>query len=76
MPEFRVEFTRDAQSGKFRAALYYPPDATKATVRTRPIYPSEDQALLAVVKLFTDAKAGGRGYAAALGKPPAKKKTA
>lgn len=74
MPEFRVEFTRDAQSGKFRAALYYPPDASKATVRTRPIYPSEDQALVAVVKLFTDAKAGGRGYTAAISKPPVKRK--
>lgn len=72
--EFRVEFTRDAQNGKVRAALYYPPDAVKAAVRTRPIYPSEDQALVAVVKLFTDARAGGRGYAAALGKPSAKRK--
>jgi len=35
---------------------------------------SEDQALVAVVKLFADARAGGRGYAAALGKPPAKTK--
>lgn len=74
--EFRVEFTRDAQNRKVRAALYYPSDATKATVRTRPIYPSEDQALVAVVKLFADAKAGGRGYAAALGKPPARRKRA
>jgi hypothetical protein len=72
--EFRVEFTREAQRGKFRAALYYPPDATKPAVRTRPIYPSEDQALVAVVKLFADARAGGRGYAAALGKPPVKRK--
>ena len=71
--EFRVEFM-EAQNGKIRASLYYPPDETKATVRTRPIYPSEDQALVAVVKLFADARAGGRGYAAALGKPPAKRK--
>lgn len=34
------------------------------------------QALVAVVKLFADAKAGGRGYAAALGKPPARRKRA
>lgn len=69
MAQFRVEFVQDEAKGKLSAELYYPPEATEPLVRTRPIYRSEEDALLGVVNLFKDAIAGGRGSTAAIENP-------
>jgi hypothetical protein len=69
MATFRVEFVKDAASGKIAGELYYPPEADEPVVRTRNIYPSEADALLGVVNLFKDALEGGRGTSAAIDAP-------
>jgi hypothetical protein len=79
MAQFRVEFVRDEAKGKLCAELYYPPESTEPLVRTRPIYRSEEDALLGVVNLFKDAISGGRGSTAAIENPlkaPAKARPA
>jgi hypothetical protein len=52
MAQFRVEFILDQASGKYLAELYHPDRDNELLVRTRPMYASQEAAVLGVVQLF------------------------
>jgi hypothetical protein len=55
MAQFRVEFVLDPASGKYLAELYHPDRDHELLVRTRPVYASQEAAVLGVVQLFKGA---------------------
>ena len=52
MAQFRVEFVLDQATGKYFAELYHPERAEELLVRTKPVYATQEAAVLGVVHLF------------------------
>jgi hypothetical protein len=50
--QFRVEFVLDQATGKYFAELYHPERAEELLVRTKPLYATQEAAVLGVVHLF------------------------
>ena len=54
MAQFRVEFVLHQASGRYLAELYHPERENEVMVRTEPLYPTQEAALLGVVQLFQE----------------------